>query len=98
MSEENKEIRERIVELNPKALFMDGLDRDKFAFDDAIIGIASRCAMPHIIVYSESKVIDILMKKYEMTDLDAIEWFDYNMIGAYLGEGTPMFLSDIEEY
>ena len=94
----NEVIRKRIKELNPEALFMDGIDGDKFVFDDAIVGIVSRCAMSHIIVYSESKVLDILMKKYEMTDLDAIEWFDYNMMGSYVGEGTPMFLTDIGEY
>jgi len=94
----NERIRERIIELNPEALFMDGIDGDKFAFDDAIVGIASRCAMSHIIVYSESKVLDILMNKYDMTDLEAIEWYDYNMMGSYVGEGTPLFLNDIEEY
>jgi len=94
----NEAIRERIKELNPEALFMDGIDGDKFAFDDAIVGIVSRCSMPHLIVYSEFKVIDILIDKYEMTDLEAIEWFDYNMNGSYVGEGTPLFLNDIGEY
>ncbi len=94
----NEVIRERIEELNPEALFMDGLDGDKYIFDDAIVGIASRCSLSHLVIYSESKVIDILINKYDMTDLEAIEWYNYNMMGSYVGEGTPLFLTDIEEY
>jgi len=32
-----------------------------------------------------------------MTYEDAVEYFDYNTLGAYMGENTPMFLMDDDE-
>ena len=29
-----------------------------------------------------------------MTEEDAVEYFDYNVQGAWVGEGTPIFLYD----
>lgn len=36
---------------------------------------------------AEDKTLDD--KKYEM----AVEWFDYNVIGGYVGEYTPIFIT-----
>jgi len=27
-----------------------------------------------------------------MTDEEALDWFEYNMVGSYLGDGTPIFM------
>jgi len=64
-------------------------------FDDAVIGI-SFGACP-VAVYSVQKCIDILMEDDEMTREDAIEYFEYNMAGSYLGEKTPIFVYDVQE-
>ena len=64
-------------------------------FDEAIIGITIRPNM--IAVYSVQKCIDILVEEDEMTREDAIEYFEYNMAGSYLGEKTPIFVYDIQE-
>ena len=92
MKKETNWVREEIVEINPDALFLDGLDGSKEAFDDAIVGVAGRCAMPTVVVYDESKIIEILTDKYEMSYEDAAEWFSFNMAGAYMGENTPLFM------
>jgi len=88
----NERIREEIDDINSEALSLDGLDGDKFAFDDAIIGIAERCGMDSVLAYDEDKIIDILMEKYDMDGSEAQEWYSYNMVGAYVGEGTPIFV------
>lgn len=59
-------------------------------FDDAVIGIDSRGMR---LIYSRNKCIDILVKQglsYE----EAIEHFDFNVEGAYVGEQTPIWCED----
>ena len=60
-------------------------------FDDAIIGVDYNTGR---IAYSVSKCITILMIDEQMTELDATEWFDFNVAGAYVGEGTPVWIDD----
>jgi len=55
-------------------LFADG-------FDNAIIGV---CTQSNRIVYSISKCVKILQE--DMTEEEAIEYFEFNVSGAYMGE------------
>lgn len=64
-------------------------------FDDAVIGI-SFGANP-VAVYSVQKIIDILVEGDEMDVSDAIEHFEYNIAGSYLGEKTPIYVYDVQE-
>ena len=89
-----KEIKTMIAEQNPDALFLDGLDGDKEAFNEALVGIGNRCGLTGIAIYDYHKIIEILMKKYRMDDESAIEWYEYNMVGSYNGEHTPLFVED----
>lgn len=59
--------------------------------DDAIVGIQEDTG---IVFYSREKVIKILMERDGMSELDAIEFGDYNIFNAYMGEKTPVFLHD----
>lgn len=56
-------------------------------FDDAILGMAG-----HRIVYDTSKILKRLQCDHHMTEEQAIEFYEYNIAGAYVGEGTPLFL------
>ena len=62
-------------------------------FDDCIINIIgniqTECAL-----YSTHKIIEKLKK--EMSEEEAREYFEYNIIGAYLGEHTPMFTVEMD--
>ena len=69
-----------------KTLF---LDKD---FDKAVIGHFSRCGKPLVIAYDVEKVIGVMMKKDSMNREDAEEFFQFNMEGAWCGEGTPAFV------
>jgi hypothetical protein len=58
-------------------------------FNDAIIGIDGNSLR---IIYSVTKCIEILMK--DMPEEDALEYFSYNVSGAYVGEKTPIWCED----
>ena len=58
-------------------------------FDDAIIGIDEFSMR---LIYSVSKCIEILCR--DMSEEDAVEYFDYNVKGSYVGEKTPIWCLD----
>jgi len=69
-------------------------------YDDCIIGLASIFGQPPVVAYDRTKVIEKIMEcgsGYE----EAEEYFEFNMAGAYVGDGTPCFVDtefDIVEY
>ena len=79
--------RELISEINPDALFCNG-------FDDAIIGIAERINLGPVVAYSVEKILDIMIERDGMTYEEALEYYDYNIQGAWMGENTPIFITN----
>jgi len=63
-------------------------------FDECVLGIGSRCGMQDILVYSKKKIAYKLRDRDNMTVEEAIEYIDYNIAGAYVGERTPILLED----
>lgn len=59
-------------------------------FDDALIGLVGR-GPDLVALYDSEKCIEILVSRDEMTLEEAMEFFDYNVLGAYMGDRTPMF-------
>jgi hypothetical protein len=59
-------------------------------FDDAIIGVDETTMR---LIYSVSKCIDILMQ--DMNEEDALEYFNYNVSGSFVGEKTPIWCFDM---
>ena len=63
-------------------------------FDDALIGISG--GTNPVAVYNIDSCLDILEKQFqddsEDPQLDAIEYFEINVIGSYVGEKTPIFI------
>ena len=74
---------ELILQANPDALFADG-------FDDAILGLAER-AGEFLVAYDVEKCIEVLMEQ-GMDREEAEEYFEFNVVGAYVGENTPIFV------
>lgn len=82
--------REQLVEQtqDEDLLFADG-------FDDAILGVAHRACQPLAVLYSYKKCVEILTSGEDaMTYEDAVEYLDFNTLGAYVGDRTPIFLMD----
>jgi hypothetical protein len=70
------------------------LEPHKGFFEKALVGVA-RQAHHSLAVYSTRKVIDVLMADGASFD-DAYEHFEYNVVGSYVGEETPIFLDDMK--
>jgi len=66
------------------------LDGDEF--DAAIVGIVTCCGQEDRVLYSTSKIIEVLMERDGMDHEGAVEFFDYNIAGAGMGEKSPAFL------
>jgi hypothetical protein len=60
-------------------------------FDDCIIGISEQFGEGNRIVYSKDMIIKKLCE--EMSEEEALEYYDYNILGGYFGEQNPIFLS-----
>ena len=65
-------------------------------FNDAIIGVAQRAGGIDVIAYDEAKCIEILAK--DMGYEDAREYFEFNVLGAYMGKETPIFVDTEMDY
>lgn len=61
-------------------------------YDNCVVGVVLRYGTQPILCYSKKKVLKKLAK--EMSREEAEEWFEFNMLGAWVGEGTPCFLDD----
>jgi len=60
-------------------------------FDDCIVGISEQFGEGNRIVYSKDMIIKKLCE--EMSEEEALEYYDYNILGGYFGEQNPIFLS-----
>lgn len=74
-------------------------------FEEAFLGIGGAFNDEPVAVYDRDKCIDILARDFkrhaafdddnEETDFyeQAIEYFEYNVQGSYVGEKTPIFIT-----
>ena len=77
--------RELIADSVEGALFLDPAD-----YDEAIIGLAYRFGMMPVVAYDRTRVVDILAR--DMSREDAEEFFEFNIIGSWWGDVTPVFI------
>ena len=61
-------------------------------FDDAVIGIDESTMR---IIYSSGKCIEILMLQSEMLLDQAVEFFECNVKGSYVGDKTTIWCEDM---
>ena len=76
-------------DLTEDMLVMDG-------YDDCIVGVVERFGQPPIVCYDRDKVIKAHMKD-GMDYEEAEEFFEFNQIGAWIGESTPCFITMTDE-
>jgi hypothetical protein len=79
-------IREELSERYPDLLVM-----EPSHLDAAILGVVTRIGL-EAVCYSTDKVIRLLMEHDGMTEEEAVEYMEFNMKGAWMGEQTPVFL------
>lgn len=72
-------------ELDPEIMLLDG-------FDSCFVGTVGRIGQPDIACYDKSKCIQLLMDDTGMPYEDCLEYFYFNVIGAWVGDHTPCFI------
>jgi len=82
-------VTEIVMDENEDAIFFDG-------FDDSIVGVGGQANGTVVVIYDEQKIIANLMKDGLDYD-DALDYYFFNIKGAYLGESTPIILRTPEE-
>lgn len=77
-------IREQVAKINKEAVMWDDLD-------DAVIGMSDDGR----VVYDINKMVDLF--SIDMPEEDAIEWINFNILGAHLGDYTPVHIYTINK-
>lgn len=80
---------EDIASLNEEAQYPSDLK-------EAIIGKVERFGMSPLILLDRNKCIKIFIERDGMTPEDAEEFFEFNVIGSWVGDGTPCFATLLE--
>jgi hypothetical protein len=80
---------DKLMEMYPDLEFLqaDG-------FDDAIIGVEPLSGK---VIYNIDRMVQVLNEEGLSTE-EAIEYLDYNVLNAYVGEQTPIYIQTIEDY
>lgn len=86
-----QELRERLWAFDSDLIFYDGA-----GYDEAITGISclydKETKKSHwVVTYSKDDIIEAL-KKDIGNYTDALEWYEYNVLGTYVGNNTPLFM------
>ena len=85
-----KEIEQKILDYfgndlsGTEVLLLDGLD-------SAFIGLGQNVDKT-IAIYDRQKCIEVLMEEHSMTDVEAVDYFEYNVTGSFLGPNNPVFV------
>ncbi len=82
-----------LAEVNEIEMLFVGSDPTEF--EDAILGVANSFGSSPVIAYDYERILEILAGQFEEEDdpwISAIEWFEYNILGAYMGDGTPIYI------
>lgn len=87
------ELRKRLADYAEEHGLDDELDELLLAdgLEEAFLGYGCRVGEPPIAIYDTTKVFDLLIAQ-GLTLEQAREHFDHNIGGAWVGDGTPMFM------
>ena len=74
-------------------LLADGLD-------DALVGLAPRggTTSQPVAVYDLRRVLVVLVEQHDMSYEQALEYAEFNILGAWGGEETPIFMTTLDSY
>jgi hypothetical protein len=86
MQQQQGRITEWLLGFNPDALTADG-------FEDAFLGICEQFGRPPVAAYDYDACIKLLVERDGASQEEAVEFFDFNVIGAWVGGSTPVFVT-----
>jgi hypothetical protein len=61
-------------------------------FHRAFMGLTSEWSGAMRSVYDYDRCVRILMRRDGMSEEDAIEYMEFNVVGSYVGKATPLFV------
>jgi hypothetical protein len=73
-----------LTEIDETMTTMDG-------FDDCVEGIVERFNQQPIVCYNKQKLL-VKLTSEGMTPEQALEYYEFNQLGAWVGEATPCFI------
>ncbi len=76
------------AEINPDIITADG-------FESCVLGVAQRFGMDLVVAYDYDKCVALLMSRDGVSREEAIEYMEFNVTGAWVGKGTPVFISTV---
>ena len=50
-----------------------------------------------VVTYDVEKMLSILIDKYDMSYDEAEEYYHFNILGAWLGENTPIYVRSLNK-
>jgi len=68
-------------------------------FDKAVLGIAELWvghSRRQLVAYDYDECIQVMVDRDGMTHEEALEFMEYNVTGAYMGPGTPIFIRKMD--
>ena len=84
-------IDDALKEMEENTLLIDG-------FDEAFLGFSQRINQPILAVYSYDRLVKVCMDRDGMEWEEAVEYVDYNIVGAWVGEQTPIIVMPLADY
>lgn len=84
-----EKVREELAEIDPDLILYDDLK-------DAFLGICRRFGQEPVAIYDYHKCIEIRMRD-GATHEEAVEFHEYNTMGAGFGERTPAFVVTLDD-
>lgn len=85
MQKNIREILQQVMTRDEELILADGLE-------EAFIGVARKFGKPFA-VYSKAKTLEVMMS-HGMSEEEALEFFTFNVEGAFVGDQTPAFMED----
>ena len=67
-------------------------------YEDAILGLCESPSLAEpVVAYDYDKCIEILMDRDGMSYEDAVDFFNFNTLGSYIGPQTPLYITVYRE-
>ena len=80
-------IRDYVAENSPGAQVL-----EPAVWDSALIGVVERINMEPVACYDFEKLVAAALDQGMADRQEAVEYLDFNVLGSYVGEFTPMLL------
>ena len=72
--------------------FIGGTEGEIAEFMDCAVGVISGAGLSDRLCYDYDKCVQVFVERDGMSLEDAEEYFQFNVLGAYVGDRTPVFL------